>query len=35
MPMKKRLALIPYETAIGLVLTIISTLIFGVFQFFK
>lgn len=34
MEIKERLKLIPYETLIGLVLTIISTLIFGVFQLF-
>ncbi|WP_307893044.1 GntP family permease [Bacillus swezeyi] len=34
MSMKERLKLIPYESVIGLILTIISTLIFGIFQFF-
>ena len=34
MNIKERLKLIPYETAIGLVMTIISTLIFGVFKLF-
>ncbi|OJT66558.1 GntP family permease [Bacillus licheniformis] len=34
MAMKERLKLIPYESVIGLILTIISTLIFGIFQFF-
>lgn len=32
MAMKERLRLIPYETAIGLVLAVISTLLFGIFQ---
>jgi len=31
MNMKERLKLIPYESAIGLVMTVVSTLIFGVF----
>ncbi|MEK4240170.1 MULTISPECIES: GntP family permease [unclassified Paenibacillus] len=34
MQMKERLKLIPYETAIGLTLAIVSTLVFGVFQWF-
>jgi GntP family gluconate:H+ symporter len=34
MEMKERLKLIPYESLVGIVLTVISTLIFGVFQFF-
>lgn len=34
MGMKERLRLIPYETAIGLVLAIVSTLVFGVFGWF-
>ncbi|PZM67102.1 GntP family permease [Paenibacillus dendritiformis] len=34
MAMKERLRLIPYETAIGLVLAIVSTLVFGVFGWF-
>ncbi|MCR8643174.1 GntP family permease [Paenibacillus sp. N1-5-1-14] len=34
MSMGERLKLIPYETVVGLVLAIVSTLIFGVFQFF-
>ncbi|OLO17461.1 gluconate:proton symporter, partial [Bacillus licheniformis] len=34
MAMKERLKLIPYESVIGLILTIISTLIFEIFQFF-
>lgn len=34
MDMKERLKLIPYETLIGLVLAIVSTLIFGVFAIF-
>jgi len=29
--MKERLKLIPYESAIGLIMTVVSTLIFGVF----
>lgn len=33
MDMKERLKLIPYESLVGLVLTIISTLIFGIFNF--
>ena len=33
MEMKERLKLIPYETAVGLTLAVISTLIYGVFQF--
>lgn len=33
MDIKERLKLIPYESAIGLLMTIISTLIFGVFKF--
>lgn len=34
MEMKERLKLIPYETAVGLIMTIVSTLVFGVFKFF-
>ncbi|WP_301099628.1 SLC13 family permease [Otariodibacter sp.] len=34
MDIKERLKLIPYESAVGLVMTIISTLIFGVFNLF-
>lgn len=34
MEIKERLKLIPYETAVGLVMTIVSTLIFGVFKLF-
>ncbi|WP_439259468.1 GntP family permease [Lonepinella sp. BR2930] len=34
MDIRERLKLIPYETAIGLMMTIISTLIFGVFKLF-
>ena len=34
MEIKERLKLIPYETAVGLTLAIVSTLIFGVFKFF-
>ncbi|OOF49206.1 gluconate:proton symporter [Rodentibacter genomosp. 1] len=34
MEMKERLKLIPYESAVGLVITLISTLIFGVFNLF-
>ncbi|MBM3116493.1 GntP family permease [Jeongeupia naejangsanensis] len=34
MSISERLKLIPYETAIGLVITIVSTLIFGVFKIF-
>lgn len=34
MEIKERLKLIPYETAIGLTLAIVSTLIFGIFKFF-
>ncbi|MGC6583947.1 GntP family permease [Paenibacillus sp. Dod16] len=34
MAMKERLRLIPYETAIGLVLAVVSTLVFGVFGWF-
>ncbi|MDL1164002.1 hypothetical protein PAEVO_33950 [Paenibacillus sp. GM2FR] len=34
MAMKERLRLIPYETAIGLVLAAVSTLVFGVFGWF-
>jgi gluconate:H+ symporter, GntP family len=34
MGMKERLKLIPYETVVGLVLVMISTLIFGVFKWF-
>ncbi len=32
MPIKERLKLIPYESLIGLTMTIVSTLIFGVFR---
>ncbi|WP_313638705.1 GntP family permease [Paenibacillus sp.] len=34
MQMKERLKLIPYETAVGLTRAIVSTLVFGVFQWF-
>ncbi|CAK9886844.1 MAG: hypothetical protein XXXJIFNMEKO3_03294 [Candidatus Erwinia impunctatus] len=34
MSMQERLKLIPYETAVGLTITLISTLLFGVFHFF-
>ena len=34
MDIKERLKLIPYETAVGLIMTIVSTLIFGVLQLF-
>lgn len=34
MAMKERLRLIPYETVIGLILAIVSTLVFGVFGWF-
>ena len=34
MDMKERLKLIPYESAVGLIMTIVSTLIFGVFNLF-
>jgi len=34
MSITERLKVIPYETAVGLVMTIVSTLIFGVFKFF-
>ncbi|OOF82573.1 GntP family permease [Rodentibacter caecimuris] len=34
MEIKERLKLIPYESAVGLVMTLISTLIFGVFNLF-
>ncbi|MCM3664139.1 SLC13 family permease [Mesobacillus subterraneus] len=34
MEIKERLKLIPYETAVGLTLAVISTLIFGIFKFF-
>ncbi len=33
MNIRERLKLIPYESAVGLVMTIVSTLIFGVFKF--
>ncbi|PRI79863.1 GntP family permease [Haemophilus influenzae] len=33
MDIKERLKLIPYESAVGLMMTIVSTLIFGVFKF--
>ncbi|MBT2692412.1 SLC13 family permease [Bacillus sp. ISL-55] len=35
MEIKERLKLIPYETAVGLTLAIVSTLIFGIFKFFS
>jgi gluconate:H+ symporter, GntP family len=35
MEIKERLKLIPYESLIGLTLTVISTLIFGVFRLFS
>lgn len=34
MEMQERLKLIPYESAVGLIMTIVSTLIFGVFKLF-
>ena len=34
MDIRERLKLIPYETAIGFIMTVISTLIFGVFGLF-
>ncbi|MDG2917286.1 GntP family permease [Bisgaard Taxon 10/6] len=34
MDIRERLKLIPYETAVGLIMTVISTLIFGVFNIF-
>ena len=34
MAIKERLKVIPYETAIGLIMTVASTLIFGVFRWF-
>ncbi|SUT86928.1 gluconate transporter [Actinobacillus ureae] len=34
MEMKERLKLIPYETAVGLIMTLVSTLVFGVFKLF-
>ncbi|WP_258248088.1 GntP family permease [Aggregatibacter actinomycetemcomitans] len=34
MDIKERLKLIPYESAVGLIMTIVSTLIFGVFNWF-
>jgi gluconate:H+ symporter, GntP family len=34
MEIKERLKLIPYETAVGLTLAVVSTLIFGIFKFF-
>jgi gluconate:H+ symporter, GntP family len=34
MEIKERLKLIPYETAVGLTLAIVSTIIFGIFKFF-
>lgn len=34
MDIKERLKLIPYETAVGLIMTIVSTLIFGLWQLF-
>ena len=33
MSITERLKVIPYETAVGLSITIVSTLIFGVFKF--
>ncbi|HHF0496220.1 TPA: GntP family permease [Haemophilus influenzae] len=33
MDIKERLKLIPYESAVGLMMTVVSTLIFGVFKF--
>ena len=35
MEMKERLKIMPYEILVGLTLAIISTLIYGVFQFFE
>ncbi|MFJ7726211.1 GntP family permease [Neobacillus sp. NPDC097160] len=35
MEIKERLKVIPYETLVGLTMVIISTLIFGVFRFFR
>ncbi|TYB28505.1 GntP family permease [Aggregatibacter actinomycetemcomitans] len=34
MDIKERLKLLPYESAVGLIMTIVSTLIFGVFNWF-
>ena len=34
MAIKERLKVIPYETAVGLIMTIVSTLIYGVFRWF-
>lgn len=34
MDIKERLKLIPYETAVGLIMAIVSTLVFGVFKLF-
>lgn len=34
MDIKERLKLIPYESAVGLMIAVVSTLIFGVFGFF-
>lgn len=34
MSFKERLKLIPYESLVGLTITIVSTLIFGVFKLF-
>lgn len=34
MDMKERLKLIPYESAVGLMIAVVSTLIFGVFGLF-
>ena len=34
MTIKERLKVIPYETAVGLIMTIVSTLIYGVFRWF-
>ena len=33
MEMKDRLLLIPFETTVGLVLTAVSTILFGIFHF--
>lgn len=35
MEIKERLKLIPYESAVGLTLAILSTLIYGVFKLFS
>jgi len=34
MAIKERLKVIPYETAVGFIMTVVSTLIFGVFRWF-